>query len=182
MESNSDQVFAALFQLLEPNARSIEEGFQWCRFKLFKFFDWRNCDDAEDLADETIKRLITNVRAGHQILTDNPYSYVYGIAMNVCKEYWRRKKKNPVVIDIDGVADLTVPIVDADCKRHCLEQLPKEKYELLIRYYLDPEEREALAREQQGTLNALRLQIYRIRSGLRDCFKDCQKHSGTMRN
>jgi|ERR1051325_2021029 RNA polymerase sigma factor (sigma-70 family) len=182
MESSSDQVFVRLFQLLEPNAESIEVGFQQCRFKLFKFFAWRNCEDSENLADETISRLINSVRAGQEISSETPYNYVYGIAVNVFKEYLRKKKKYPAVIDIDEVADIAVSATESDCKQQCLQQLSREKRELLERYYLDPEDREAIAQAEGLSLNALRLKIYRIKSGLKLCWENCQKDSGGNRN
>jgi DNA-directed RNA polymerase specialized sigma24 family protein len=178
MEADFGQtVFTKLFQLLEPDAQSIEEGFQRCRYKLFKFFAWRHCEDPDNLADETISRLLKNVRAGQEILADNPYSYVYAIASNLFKEYLRAKKKGGVLVDIDEVRETPVAAVVDDCQKQCLEQLSQEKRELLARYYLDDDERDAIAQEQGLSLNALRLQVHRIKHGLRRCREDCQKHS-----
>lgn len=183
MEFNSDQiVFDKLFRLLEPGAVSVEAGFQRCRFKLIKFFGWRRCDDPENLADETIARLLKNVRAGQEISADNPYSYVYAIASNVFKEFVRDKKKSGVTTEIEEIKDRTLPMPAMDCKRQCLEQLTAEKQELLARYYLDPDDRNEIAREYGLSLNALRLQIYRIKAGLRRCWEDCLKRGDSMRN
>ena len=126
MESDSGQnVFDKLFKLLEPDALSIEEGFRQCRFKLVKFFGYRHCEDAEGLADETISRLLKNVRAGQEISPDNPYRYVYAIAMNVFREYVRAKKKGEVIDDIEQIGDLSAPEEADDCLRQCLEQIPR---------------------------------------------------------
>lgn len=183
MDSNFGQnVFNKLFHLLEPDAQSIEEGFQRCRFKLFKFFAWRHCEDPDSLADETISRLLKNVQAGQEISADNPYSYVYAIARNVFKEYLRAKKKGGVLIDVDEVRETSVSIAVDDCKKQCLEQLSHEKRELLERYYLDNDDRNDIAREQELSLNALRLQVYHIKHGLRRCWEECRKHSDRMRN
>jgi DNA-directed RNA polymerase specialized sigma24 family protein len=183
MESNFGQtVFHKLFILLEPDAQSIEEGFRQCRFKLLKFFAWRHCEDPDNLADETISRLLKNVRARQEISADNPYSYVYAIASHVFMEYLRAKKKSGVVIDIDEMGDLAVSVAVDDCKRQCLKQLSEEKRELLARYYLDDDERDNIAQEQGLTLNALRLQVHRIKHWLRRCWEDCRKHSDSMRN
>lgn len=183
MESNLDQtVFDKLFRLLEPDAQSTEGGFQRCRLKLFKFFVWRHCEDPDNLADETISRLLKNVRAGQEISADNPYSYIYAIATNVFKEYLRGKKKSGLVIDIDELRVIALPITAADCKKQCLEQLSAENLELLAHYYLDDDDRNDIAREQGLSLNALRLQIHRIKLGLRRCWEDCLKRSDSMRN
>lgn len=182
MEPNlGPTVFDKLSKLLEPNARSVEAGFQQCRLKLVKFFAWRRCQDPENLADETISRLLKNVHDGQEISADNPYSYVYAIANNVFREYVRAKKKEETFIDIDEVEEATVLATD-DCNRQCLEQLSDEKRELLARYYLDDEERLSIAREMGLSLNALRLKVHRLKHGLKRCWADCRKHSGGPRN
>src|ERR1051326_6691653 len=123
MDSNSGQtVFDKLFQLLEPDAKSVECVFRQCRLKLVKFFAWRRCEDPDNLADETISRLLKNVQGGQEILAENPYSYVYAIANNVFKEYLRAKRKGIILINTDDVREVAAPTGD-DCKRLCLEQL-----------------------------------------------------------
>jgi len=183
MESDFGQnVFDKLFKLLEPDAPSIEEGFRQCRFKLIKFFVYRYCEDPESLADETVGRLLKNVHAGRELLPDNPYRYVYAIAMNVFRENVRAKKKGEVLDDIEQVGELPVPEEADDCLRQCMEQIPAEKRELLERYYLDEGSREAILQEQGLTLNALRLKVHRIKNGLWRCWEDCRKRSRGRRN
>ncbi|MFL6255020.1 MAG: RNA polymerase sigma factor [Pyrinomonadaceae bacterium] len=183
MEANFGQtVLDKLFQLLEPDSRSIEEGFRQCRFKLVKFFAWRYCEDPDNLADETVSRLLKNVRDGQVISADNPYSYVYAIAVNVFKEYLRAKKKGAAQTDLSEARDVVIQQEADDCKRQCFEQLPSEKRELLERYYQDDDSREDIAKEQGLSLNALRLKVHRIKQGLKRCREDCRKHSGGVRN
>lgn len=174
--------FAKLFQLLEPDAQSIEEGFRQCRFKLLKYFAWRHCEDPDNLADETMSRLLKNVGTGQEILADKPYSYVYAIARNVFREYLRAKEKGEVIIDIDEVQEIAGSDATDDCQKQCFEQLPGEKRELLARYYLDDDQRNAIAEQQGLTLNALRLKVHHIKHGLKRCWEDCRKHSGGTRN
>lgn len=181
MESNPGQTtLEKLFQLLEPGARSVEEGFRQCRLKLIKFFAWRRCEDPDNLADETISRLLKNVRAGLEISATNPYSYVYAIALNVYKEYARAKMKAATLRE-EARGDPVPPPTD-DCQRQCFEQLPQEKRELLVRYYLEGDDPQEIAQDNGLTLNALRLQIHRIKQGLRRCCEDCRKPSGVERN
>lgn len=183
MKSNTGQaVFDRLFQLLESDAQSVEEGFRQCRFKLIKFFAWRRCEDPENLADETISRLLKNVQSGQEISSDNPYSYVYAIATNVFREYIRAKQKDLALVAIDEAQGIGITAAEDDCQRRCMEKLPNEKRELLARYYLDDEDREVIAKESSLSLNALRLQVHRIKHGLKRCVEECRKHSGDMRN
>src|SRR5258708_10203775 len=102
MTQDSDPTaFDRLFSLLEPEALSVDAGFQRCRLKLIKFFAWRRCEDPNSLADETITRLLKNIATGQQISADHPYSYVYAIAMNVFKECLRATKKSSLLTRID---------------------------------------------------------------------------------
>jgi DNA-directed RNA polymerase specialized sigma24 family protein len=183
MELNLNQTECDnVFRLLEPDVETLEQRFQRCRFKLLKFFAWRYCEDPDILADETIARLIKNVEAGQEISADNPYSYVYAIATNVFREFLRAKKKRGFTTDIAALKDVPAPIVEGNCKKECLEQLSPEKMELLARYYLDDEDREEIALEYGLSLNALRLQIYRIKLELKRCFDECDDRLDRKRN
>lgn len=176
MASNSDPTaFDRLFSLLEPEALSVDAGFQRCRLKLIKFFAWRHCEDPNSLADETISRLLKNIAGGQEISADHPYSYVYAIAVNVFKEYLRAQKKSSLLTQIDEWRETASPARAADCRSLCLAQLSVAKVELLAHYYLDDVDRNDIARENGLTLNALRLQIYRYKVGLRRCLKNCLK-------
>jgi DNA-directed RNA polymerase specialized sigma24 family protein len=178
MESSFDQTcFGKLFRLLEPDVQTIEARFRRCRLKLVKFFAWRHCDDPDNLADETIARLLKNVHAGQELSADNPYSYVYAIATNVFQEYLRTKKKGRVLLDLDAVPEIAISVVVDDCKRHCLEQLSHAERELLAHYYLEDDDRNSIALEQSQSLNALRLRVHRIKHRLRCCWQDCVKRS-----
>src|SRR5689334_4734060 len=110
MEFNSNQTGCDnVFRLLEPDVETLEQRFQRCRFKLLKFFAWRQCEDPDLLADETIARLVKNVEAGQEISANNPYSYVYAIATNVFREFLRAKKRRGVTTDIAALKDEPAP-------------------------------------------------------------------------
>ena len=178
MKTGLDQnIFDELFQRLEPKAPSTESRFNHCRHKLFKFFAWRRCEDPDSLADETIVRLLKNVNNGQEISTDHPYSYVYGIARNVFQEYLRVRKKSTTLSEITDTPRVFA-ITEDGCGSLCLKKLAPEKRELLAHYYLDFEDRDEMAQEQLGSINALRLRIHRIKLELRRCWEDCQKRQG----
>jgi DNA-directed RNA polymerase specialized sigma24 family protein len=183
MNIDPDQTeFDKLFQLLEPEIESLTDRFRRFRFKLFKFFAWRHCEDPDNLADETIARLLKNVRAGQKISANNPYSYVYAIATNVYKESVRSKKKYGFTTDLAELKDEPLRVIESDCQRECLAELPLEKQELLARYYLDDEDRKQIARDYGLSLNALRLQIFRIKLEMRQCRDECERLRNKQRN
>jgi len=178
MSSDSEQQpFADLFRILEPEAESVADGFERCRRKLVKFFNWRRCPDAEELADETIARLLT--KAAREISAEKPYSFVYAIAGNVFREYSRRKREHGEVASIDEILEIPdhsgVPV--DDCQKHCLDRLAEDKRKLLHHYYVDNISCEDIAKERQETINALRLKIFRIKEWLRRCCEECRNRS-----
>ena len=177
MDSILDQTdYDRLFTLLEPGSPSPESGFQLCRLKLIKFFSWRWCPDPANLADETIVRLLKNVKQGHMTASEKPYKYVYAIALNVYREHRRELEKHPLV-SYDDAVTTWVPESSDGCRELCLKKLPNDKLELLNQYYLL--DREELAGKLELSLNALRLRIHRIKEDLRNCCEDCQKRSVT---
>ena len=178
MDSSSDQtVYDLLFELLEPASSSPESGFQLCRRKLIKFFSWKRCPDPANLADETILRVLTNLKQGQMTLSEKPYSYVYAVALNVYRENVRDLGRHPSVPYEQDVGSTSTPQLDDGCHELCLKQLPAAKRELLNEYYLvSPDE---LAQKLELTANALRLRIHRIKQELRDCCQKCQKRSAS---
>jgi DNA-directed RNA polymerase specialized sigma24 family protein len=173
MDMREEALDRLLFRL-EPDLPSSEKRYRQLRLKLTKFFAWRRSEDPDSLADETISRLVKKIRMGEEIRANNPYSYVYAIAVNVFREYLREKRKNQEVLD-----NLPPPLPPSeellDCRKQCLQTLPLDRLLFLQRYYLSDESREELARSHGMTLNALRLQVHRIKHKLKACHEDCLK-------
>lgn len=166
--------FDKLLMKLEPGCPDIPEAYVRCRHRLIKFFQWRNCEDSEGLADDTIARLIQKHSAGVEIQADNPYSYLYAIALNVFKEYLRYKKK------VEKIQTNWRPATQVNdkyvsCKKHCFERLSSDKQDLLTRYYGSNETPESIAETLGISLGALRLRVYRIKEDeLRPCYRNCR--------
>lgn len=177
----NQQAFNELLCRIEPGEPFPAGQYKQLRHKLIKFFAWRHCEDPEALADETISRLVRNINMGEEIRAANPYSYIYAIAMNIFKEYLREKKKSQEVIKHWQPPGLSVAENVLDCRKFCLEGLSEDKVELLRQYYLD-KNRVEMARSKGNSLNALRLQIHRIKNEIRDCYEECLRQSDIKRN
>jgi DNA-directed RNA polymerase specialized sigma24 family protein len=183
MKTQSDSAaFDLLLQALEPEALSPHESFQRFRSRLVRFFAWKHCEDPENLADETISRLVKNIQLGREISDDHPYRYVFAIASNVFYEYLRGKKKSGIETDIDELAELPAPEETEDCWTLCLAQLSPDRREFLEKYYLDSIDREQFAREKGLTINALRLTVFRYKAALKRCVENCIKRLSKVRN
>lgn len=162
---------------LEPRQPDADSRYKRLRMKLVKFFSWRNCHDPEALADETIQRTVGKVQSGEGPRITHPYSYVYGIAWNVFKAYLAEKKRSEQVVQT--LPELFEQDSDQwyDCRRQCLQELSPEKLSLIREYYLKGESAERMAQASGMTVNALRLQVYRIKNQLRECYIRCVQKS-----
>jgi len=170
----NQETFDKLLSHLEPDLPNSEARYKQLRLKMTKFFEWRHCNDSEELADETITRVVNQLAAGKEILAENPYAYFYGVAKNVYREFVRRQINKEKILD--NLPEQTAPSQDwQDCRDQCLQKLPADKLELLQHYYLNIKGREALAQQLNLTLNALRLKVHRLKKELRTCYEDCRK-------
>ena len=165
--------FARLMMRLEPASADPHGAYIKCRQRMIKYFQWKGCEDAENLADETLVRLVRKDREGVQIEAENPYSYVYGIAAHVVQEYLRHKKRDEDIRQNWKPSSRTnAPYFG--CKRQCFERLPLDKRELLLRYYGSSDSAEEIAEKMGISLNSLRLRVCRIKLELQECYKQCR--------
>lgn len=172
MDKNQ-QAFEDLLLRLEPKYPDQEKRYKQLRLKMVKFFAWKRCEDPDSLADETISRAVKKISEGEVIRAGNPYSYIYAIAKHVFMEYLREKRKREVIAN-DLPDDLqSYPEESQDCRKQCLQKLSKDKLSLLQKYYMSEPPREMLAKSFKVSLNALRLQVHRLKQELRTCEKDC---------
>lgn len=102
----NEGAFEQFLRGAEPEASGDSARYKRFRKKLIKFFQWKRCIDAEDLADEVILILAKKTYSGAEIQTKEPYAYAYGIAQNVLREYIRKVKKESFVelSEADGVS------------------------------------------------------------------------------
>ena len=141
ISATNRSVFDELLFRLEPGLATPEQRYKHVRHKLVKFFAWRYCEDPEDLADETMSRLLNNTAAGRKIESENPYPYVLGIAKNVFREYSREKRKRDVLTN--SWQPLPAPDEDeGECLYYCLRSKSIEDLKLLDQYYATDDNRE----------------------------------------
>lgn len=166
----TDDAFDEFLIRLEPDIPSTSLRYLRARQKLIRFFEWRSCRDAEGLTDETVERLLKDLSAGKEI--SRPWSYVYGIATNVHREYLRRMGRFVgLKNDFESVVDEADDFVE--CATICLERLPDDKRRLVEQYYSDEGSRIELAKRMGLSLARLRLKIHRIKNELKECYHKC---------
>lgn len=150
--------------------------YETVRTGLVRVFITRGFNDAEDLADETINRVITRLP---DILDDydgEPTRYFHGVARNIIRETVRRKE---ISAEVSAVwIDPQPSSAELECLEQCLESLPEHKRELILDYFVYEghdkiEYHKEMAAELDISEGALRGRVYHIRAHLVECVREC---------
>lgn len=179
----------AFLAWLGQNRASGAREYEDVRRKLIILFRYRGCPNPEEMADETIDRTSRAVtRPGFQ-LEGAPVSFIRGVARNVYLEWLRNERRHPTEplpeehssLQAPSPADEEEELVSA-CLESCLTRLPPPKRDLLLQYYRHDgaakiDARQKLAEQQGLGLNALRIQVFRLRNLVRDCVEECRKRN-----
>lgn len=172
----TQESFARFLEWLSPDSERAGEEYERLRFRLFRFFSLRHCNHADELADETINRVILKCSA-EQI--ENGLAYCYGVAKNVYRESLRRERPH---VDMDEV-DIAVSApqqesFSSECLDKCLETLSSDCRNLLIEYFSDTGQKkielhQRISKSLKMTQTALRMRIMRCKKNLRICVQEC---------
>ncbi|HEV2706275.1 MAG TPA: RNA polymerase sigma factor [Pyrinomonadaceae bacterium] len=156
------------------------QQYETIRAGLIRIFISKGFSDAEDLADETIIRVIKklpSIREGYQ---GEKARYFHGVARNVMHEARRRKE-----FATDNIPErLTQPVQTSDtydCLLKCLQTLPPDRRELILDYYLyEGKDKIAhhrrMAEELGITTGALRTRAHHTRRDLEKCVEQCARN------
>lgn len=150
------------------------------RGRLVRIFARRGCRCPEDLADETIARVIHRMVDRQWHYRGDPVRYFFGVARNVYLEHLREPDSAPLDKDPRqperfGVATESSRL---DCLERCLSRLDPLDRVLVIEYYQREkaakiDHRKQLASRLGIGLNALRIRVHRIRRQLGRCVTGC---------
>ena len=170
-----------LLATLDPDRAVAAEKLLLLRRKLLKFFAWNRAAVPDELADETLDRVVRRLGEGETIRSPDPGAYVHGVARNVLHESWSR----PRLVRVPASALAPPPESEqvaaerrSRCLDRCLARLPAESRRLLLAYYQADggakiAARSRLAAELQLSSGGLRLKLHRLRVGLQGCVRSC---------
>jgi hypothetical protein len=146
-----------------------------------RLFAWRGCHEPELLADRTLDRVKQlwkqkDSKEGQGKDISNPVAYVCGFVRFIFLEWLAEQRRRPSTVpaeksDVDEIA--------LECLDQCLERtLPAEERKLICEYYQGQKRakihhRRAVAERHHLSVNALRIECYRIRRRLRTCVMTC---------
>ena len=173
----TQEQFDSLLTWLGNDRDVAGRKYETIRSGLVRIFVSRGFSDAEDLADETINRVMMRLRDIRANYTGEPALYFHGVARNVMRESNRRREVACCVID-GRIEPETESGEEYACLGHCLDRLPANKRDLILEYYLyegheKVEHRKQMAGQLKLSLGAFRSRAYQIRLSLENCMRQC---------
>jgi RNA polymerase sigma factor (sigma-70 family) len=177
----TEEEFNMFLGWLSPDRERAALKYEQIRNGLIAMFKSRCCVHAEELADETINRVIR--RAQEMIFTyaGDPTPYFYTVARNLYLEYI---KKNPPAPTLEELPPPIAAQTDEEseriheCLEQCLQKLDADERQFILAYYKEDkrtkiEHRKAMAEGMGIKVENLRLQMFRIRKRLEECIEIC---------
>lgn len=170
------EAFASFLKWLGPDSDSAGEAYERLRFRLCTFFSQRHCRFPDDLADETINRVI--LKSSDELI-ENKLAYCYGVAKNVFRESLRKERPQVDIDDVQLAATVPEePGFSNECLDQCLAKLPAESRGLLLEYFSEAklakiELHRRLSERLEMTQTALRMRVMRTKQKLKLCVQEC---------
>jgi DNA-directed RNA polymerase specialized sigma24 family protein len=176
----TQEAFDKFLAWLDGDRERAGAKYEVIRRKLIRIFTCRGCQVSEDLADETINRVIRKVPEMSDTYIGDPLLYFYGVARRVYLEHLR-----------NSPAPLPPPPLDSpeqkekqdECLEKCMKALTMDNRNLVLEYYKEDgspkiKHRKALAATLGIGGNALRIRAHRIRARLQSCVESCLQKEG----
>ncbi|MGI8640520.1 MAG: hypothetical protein ACR2MG_11330 [Pyrinomonadaceae bacterium] len=177
--------FNDLLNWFSSNQEEAGEKYEEIRNGLIRFFYFKGCTDAENLADEAINRVASKLPVLNLSENVKPINLFYGFASKIYLEYVNRLKKQEIEFNADLHSPIKTdePMTESEnknykCLKQCLAKLSDEESNLVVEYYsLEKSEkiehRKKLAETMQMKIGAIHIKIHRLRKILRKCIEKC---------
>jgi RNA polymerase sigma factor (sigma-70 family) len=174
--------FDSLLGWLNPDRDIAGKKYKTIHSGLVRIFVGKGLNNAEDLADETINRVMLRLSNIQESYRGEPAYYFHRVAKNIIRECRRRKEFPVATVDVS-----VPPKLDAgeehNCLKHCLNCLSDSKRDLILDYYLYEghskiEHHRLMAGELKTTIGAIRNRAFQIRHALQNCMQKCALREG----
>ncbi len=180
----TSESFDLLLALLDPDDRErAGRKYTELREALEKFFEWRGASQPEELADETLNRVAR--KAAAEPIREVRH-YCLGVARLLLLESFKKHAKEEKSLGEFSRLQTETGRTEAEshtaveCLTKCLDRLPVDDRDLVIRYY-DGEgaakaaNRRTLIERLRLPASTLRMRVLRLRQGLEECVGRCLK-------
>lgn len=173
--------FDCLLAWLDFDREAAGMKYEKIRGGLLRIFLSRGFYDAEDLADETINRVIKKLPELTNSYTGDPARYFHGVARKVMSEALRRKDKRrvgPPQSLPSAETEVMMRLLD-----ECLEELSADDQHLLLSYYANDgavkiNNRKQLVDSLRLSPATLRQRVHRLKSKLETALQERLREEG----
>jgi DNA-directed RNA polymerase specialized sigma24 family protein len=180
----TDRSYPRLYDFLDPDDRTAaKRQLETIHTQLVRMFQCYGSTDPETLAVDTIDRAAVRCEQISGPCVGPPFPFFRAFAKRVFHESVRgAARTRPLPPSLPAPA----PDLDDeegsglmhDCLERCLKTLSEKNRELILSYYRGDkrakiEHRKRLAERRDRSLNALRIQVCRVRAALRKCVLEC---------
>ena len=170
----SSDDFERLLRWLSADRDLAGDRYEYIRRSLIRIFRYRNAAHPEELADETINRVLRKLAVLIETYSGDPALYFYGVANQVHREYVKAPVKRMVPQRLSE--DALEP--EMSCLEECLGALDADTRALILRYYSDEKRgridgRQMLAEQLGLSQGGLRVRAHRIRREVEKCVTEC---------
>lgn len=168
--------FANFLEWLSPDRDSAGEEYERLRFRLRTFFSQRRCSFPDELADETINRVI--LKSAEENI-ENKLAYCYGVARNVYRESLKKERSHLNIDEVTIAAKAPAEqSFSRECLDKCLAELSPESQNLILDYFSEVKQAKIelhrrISESLEMTQTALRMRVMRIKQRLKICVQEC---------
>lgn len=176
--------FDRLLAWLDQDRERAGLVYEKIRWRLITIFAARSCPAPEELADETIDRVARRVSDIATEYTGDKSLYFFGVANNVHHEYLKRPALPESEEEFSEPYSPGDPDKERihDCLERCLDRVPRDAKEMILRYYSLEKQAKIGLRQQMAddlgiSLNTIRLRVMRLKEKLQPCVARCLERS-----
>jgi DNA-directed RNA polymerase specialized sigma24 family protein len=168
--------FANFLAWLNTDSDRAGEEYERLRFRLTTFFSQRRCLYPDELADETLNRVILKINEEN---IENRLAYCYGVAKNVYLESLRKERHHLNIDEVSIAANAPVEqSFSSECLDKCLAELSAESRSLILDYFSEVklakiELHRRISERLEMTQTALRMRVMRVKQKLKICVQEC---------
>jgi DNA-directed RNA polymerase specialized sigma24 family protein len=174
--------FASFLAWLDPDPERAARMYTDIQKRLTRMFDYRGCDQPEELADETITRVMRQSADLAESYEGDPVRYFYGVARNVVRQHYTARSRAQARVLLATPAP--PPPEDLERRHACLDRclesaLTPDERHLILEYYRSEKRgghiahRGGLAQDAEVSSSTLRKRTERIRRRLGECLLAC---------
>ncbi len=175
--------FDEFLKTLNADRDAAAEKYVRLRERLERFFEWRNCENVEELTDIVFDRAVKKIGEGEKIV--DAEAFCVGIAKYVFLESRRQSFRTEELNENYPDAEKSKAGEGFEpkekrfkCLDDCMADLSADNRDLIFSYFDTDEKtmipaRKGLAERLGITLNTLRIKVCRLKAQLEKCTKEC---------